>query len=109
MPRATLLPGLLVLLPGIGAAAAAPEPPAARRAELVSLVRQDCGACHGSTLKGGLGPSLLPAALAGKDTAQLGYVILHGRRGTAMPPWDRFVDESEALWIVEQLKQGFPR
>ena len=109
MPRASLLPAILLLLPGLGAAAAAAEPAAPRRAELVSLVRQDCGACHGSTLKGGLGPPLLPAALAAKDTAQLGYVILHGRRGTAMPPWDRFVNESEALWIVERLKQGFPQ
>ena len=109
MPRAPFLPALLLLFPGPGAAAAAPEPPAPRRAELVSLVRQDCGACHGSTLKGGLGPALLPEALSGKDAAQLGYVILHGRRGTAMPPWNRFLSESEALWIAEQLKQGFPK
>ena len=34
------------------------SPDAARRAELVTLVRQDCGSCHGLTLKGGLGPAL---------------------------------------------------
>lgn len=101
-----MLPVFLLLAPALGAAA---EPPAPRRAELVSLVRQDCGACHGYTLKGGLGPSLLPDALAGKDAGQLGYVILHGRRGTAMPPWARFLSEPEALWIAEQLKQGFPK
>ena len=86
----------------------AAEPDAARRAELVSLVRQDCGSCHGLTLKGGLGPSLEPAALAGKDAGALGFVILHGRPGTPMPPWRQFLSEAEARWIVERLMKGFP-
>jgi cytochrome c55X len=92
------------------AATAAPaEPAPARRAELLHLVRQDCGSCHGLTLKGGLGPSLEPAALAGKDADGLRVVILRGRPGTAMPPWGRFVSETEARWIVEQLQKGLPR
>jgi cytochrome c55X len=91
------------------AGAAAAEPPPARRAELVHLVRQDCGSCHGLTLKGGLGPSLEPAALAEKDAEALGFVILHGRRGTAMPPWRAHLSEAEARWIVEQLLKGFPK
>lgn len=87
----------------------AAEPPSpARRAALIDLVRQDCGSCHGLTLKGGLGPSLEPAALAGKDAAFLSYVILHGRRGTPMPPWREHLSEAEAQWIVEQLKRGLP-
>jgi len=85
------------------------QPPAPRRAELVELVRQDCGACHGLTLKGGLGPSLEPAALAGKDSQALSFVVLHGRRGTPMPPWRQFLSEDEARWIVEALKQGLPQ
>jgi cytochrome c55X len=91
------------------AAAAAAEPAPARRAELLHLVRQDCGACHGMTLKGGLGPSLEPAALAQKDAEVLSHVILHGRRGTPMPPWRAFLSESEVQWLVEQLKRGLPR
>jgi len=92
------------------AGADAPDAPAgARRAELVNMVRQDCGSCHGLTMKGGLGPALLPAALAEKDPEQLRFVVLHGRRGTAMPPWSRFLSEPEAAWIVEQLRQGLPR
>jgi cytochrome c55X len=101
------LAGSLALLAAAAAAAADPVP--ARRAELVELVRQDCGSCHGLTLKGGLGPSLEPAAMAGKDAAQLELVILHGRRGTPMPPWRGFLTESEARWIVEALKQGLPK
>lgn len=91
------------------AAAAAAQPAPERRAQLAGLVRQDCGSCHGLTLKGGLGPSLEPAALAHKDSEQLSFVILHGRRGTPMPPWSSFVSEAEARWIVEQLRKGLPR
>ena len=96
-----------LLLIASGAALAQPAP--ARRAELVEFVRQDCGACHGMTLKGGLGPSLEPAAVADKDSEQLGYIILHGRRGTPMPPWRGLLTEPEARWIVETLKQGLPK
>jgi cytochrome c55X len=99
------LGGCLVFLASI---AAAGEPPPARRAELVELVRQDCGACHGLTLKGGLGPSLEPAALAGKDAEQVLFVVLHGRRGTPMPPWRGLLTEDEARWIVEALQRGLP-
>jgi cytochrome c55X len=91
------------------AAAAAGDLPPVRRAELLHLVKQDCGSCHGMTMKGGLGPSLEPATLAQKDPEQMQFVILHGRRGTAMPPWSTFVSEAEARWIVEQLQQGLPR
>lgn len=87
-------------------AAAGGEPAPARQAALVDLVRHDCGACHGLTMKGGLGPSLEPSALAGKDAAWLGYVILEGRRGTPMPPWRGLLTEAEARWIAERLKQG---
>ncbi|MDX2370482.1 MAG: hypothetical protein QNK36_19105, partial [Colwellia sp.] len=29
-----------------------------RKAQLTHMVKQDCGSCHGMTLKGGLGPAL---------------------------------------------------
>jgi cytochrome c55X len=99
----------LLALPLAAAAEGGPGPVSGRQAELVSLVRQDCGSCHGMTLKGGLGPPLEPAALAGKDREQLSAVILHGRRGTPMPPWREHLSESDARWIVEQLQKGFPR
>lgn len=89
--------------------AAADDPAPARRAELLHMVKQDCGSCHGLTMKGGLGPSLEPTTLAQKDGEQMRFVILHGRRGTPMPPWSRFLSEAEARWIVEQLKKGLPQ
>lgn len=82
---------------------------AARRIELVTLVRQDCGSCHGLTLQGGLGPALLPETLEGKPPDHLKFVILQGRPGTAMPPWRRFLSDSDADWIVLKLRKGFPR
>jgi len=100
------LAGSLVFL--LSAAAVA-QPAPERRAELVELVRHDCGSCHGLTLKGGLGPSLEPSALAGKDSEFLSFVILHGPRGTPMPPWRGQLAEDEARWIVESLKRGLPK
>ena len=53
----------------IAAFAAAAEgkpvaPEAERARELIHIVRQDCGSCHGLTLAGGLGPALTPAVAA---------------------------------------------
>lgn len=93
-------------------AGAAAEPAevvdAARRGELVTLVRQDCGSCHGMTLKGGLGPALVPEVLKDKSADYLRLVILHGLPNTAMPPWKRFLNDAEAEWIVSNLQKGFP-
>lgn len=80
----------------------------ARTRELVRLVRQDCGSCHGLSLKGGLGPALLPAALQDKPEESLKATILMGRPGTAMPPWGRFLTEVEVDWILARLRAGFP-
>ncbi|MEW6688268.1 MAG: cytochrome c [Pseudomonadota bacterium] len=100
---------LLVALFAACATALAQAPQPARRAALDELVRQDCGSCHGLTMKGGLGPALDPQSLAGKDPEQMRHVILQGRRGTAMPPWREHLSEAEAGWIVEQLRRGLPK
>lgn len=77
-----------------------------RAAELVHLLRHDCGSCHGMTLKGGLGPALLPSTLAGKDDQALTDTIRGGAPGTPMPPWGFALTETEALWLVRLLKEG---
>ena len=66
----------------------------------------DCGSCHGMTMKGGLGPPLLPDALADKDSEGLAGIVLEGVPGTPMPPWKTELTQEEALWLVERLKQG---
>lgn len=79
-----------------------------RQQQLVLLVRNDCGSCHGLSLKGGLGTPLTPEALSDKPDQSLRETILRGRTGTAMPGWSDFMNESEAQWIVTHLKTGFP-
>jgi len=98
--------GAAALALTMAGAAHAGDPGPGREAELVRLVRQDCGSCHGMTLRGGLGPPLTPAALAERPDAMLAATIVHGRPGTAMPPWRPFLTEAEADWIVAQLKRG---
>lgn len=88
--------------------AAGPEPGSARQAELLNLVRQDCGSCHGLRLEGGLGLPLTPQALKDKSPEALKETILHGRGGTPMPPWEPFLTEAEAGWIVQMLLKGLP-
>lgn len=77
-------------------------------AETVHLVRQDCGSCHGMTLQGGLGTPLTREALAGQSVEALTVIILHGKHGTAMPPWKSLMSERQARWIAERLLEGFP-
>jgi cytochrome c55X len=96
----------LALMAIVGAALAAPS--AERQRELVRLVRQDCGACHGMTLQGGLGSPLLPLNLRDKPQEYLVATVLQGRPGTPMPPWRSMLDEDEAEWIVAHLASGFP-
>jgi len=75
---------------------------------LIRMVRQDCGSCHGMTLKGGLGSPLTPQALSEKPVESLIATILYGRPGTAMPGWKTMLSESDAQWIAGHLLDGFP-
>jgi len=85
------------------------SPDAARERQLIRMVRQDCGSCHGMRLAGGLGPALTRAALADKPVDALAAVIEHGRPGTPMPPWRSMLGDGEARWIAERLLAGFPQ
>ncbi len=97
---------LLLLLPG--PAVAEEAPPAERRTELLYLLRQDCGSCHGMTLAGGLGPALLPEALSDRTVEGLAEVIRAGIPGTPMPPWGFEITGEEARWLARKLKEGIP-
>lgn len=101
MPRWLLIVSALLIT-----SPSAAEIAAARQQELLYLLKQDCGSCHGMTLKGGLGPSLLPGALEGKPTELLVMTVLEGRAGTAMPPWKAMLNEGEAAWLVTQMQRG---
>jgi len=75
-----------------------------RARSLESLVRQDCGSCHGMTLKGGLGPDLLASRLSNVPSETLAAIILNGVPGTPMPAWRGLLSEEDALWIADYLK-----
>ena len=83
-------------------------PAVERQQELVRMVRQDCGSCHGLRLTGGLGPALTPEALADKPLESMVSTIYRGRPGTPMAPWSAMLSEQDALWIAQQLFAGFP-
>lgn len=98
--------GVLGVCVGCAYAQVTMEP--ARAKELVRMVRQDCGSCHGMRLTGGLGPALTPAALQHIPVTSLSATIFHGRAGTPMPPWRAMISSDEAEWIAQQLLAGFP-
>lgn len=100
MADAGLLAAILAASMSVTPAEIAPP----RQAELEHMVVQDCGSCHGLTMKGGLGTPITPEALAGRDREGLAAIILDGIPGTAMPPWRPLVSEAEALWIADWLK-----
>jgi len=79
---------------------------AERQNELLYFVKHDCGSCHGMTLKGGLGPALIPKTLSAKPKEFLVTTILEGRKNTAMPPWKSMLSRDDAVWITEQLQSG---
>ena len=74
--------------------------------EMSEFVRQDCGACHGLSLKGGLGKPLLKESLEHFDLETIEMVILDGIPDTAMPPWRGLLSEEQVKWIAKSLKEG---
>ncbi|HRY26797.1 MAG: cytochrome c [Geminicoccaceae bacterium] len=95
-----------VAIAGPAGSAAAAEPSLQRQDELIHLLRHDCGSCHGLTLKGGLGPPLLPDALADQPAESLVAIILDGVPGRPMPPWRGLLPEDEVVWLVGRLQEG---
>lgn len=87
----------------------APAALAQDEGRLAHMVKQDCGSCHGLTMKGGLGLPLTREALAGKPAETLAVIILDGIPGTAMPGWRPLLTGEEALWMANYLKRGMTR
>jgi len=77
-----------------------------RKSELHNLLLQDCGSCHGMTMKGGLGPALTPDVLKSKSREMITRTISNGRAGTPMPPWNTILTKQEINWIVNTLYKG---
>ena len=106
MSRTAFLSLVLALAASAAGAQGTPDPD--RAAQLVRMVRQDCGSCHGIQLTGGLGPALTQDAMRAIPQGSLAAVIYHGRPGTPMPGWKTMLSEADAAWIARQLQTGFP-
>jgi len=108
------LPALLLCSLLVPLAAQAEEhdlagaPDTERRAELETLLYQDCGSCHGMTLRGGLGPALPRDRMNAYSVEALSHLILKGVPGTAMPGWDALLSEADAHWLAEHLQSDTP-
>jgi len=85
--------------------AQAGEPPSSeRQAELETLLYQDCGSCHGMTLRGGLGPALPRDRMETLSTEALAHIIQYGIPGSAMPGWQALLSEADARWLADHLQ-----
>ena len=101
--HAAILAALLLIC-----ATSVAAPDAKRQAQLEHLLAQDCGACHGLHMTGGLGPDLTRATLAGKSRDSLIATVTQGRPGTAMPGWAPLLGPDDIRWLVDLLLQGYP-
>lgn len=95
-----LLAAPAILLGGEGSGQSVDE------SRLSNLVVQDCGSCHGLTLRGGLGPPLRPEDLEHLPAEAIAAIIREGIPGSAMPPWKPLLAPEEIQWISRQLKSG---
>ncbi|MCE8013769.1 cytochrome c [Halomonas daqingensis] len=75
-----------------------------RQTELEALLYQDCGSCHGMTLRGGLGPALPRDRMEGFSVEALAHIIQYGIPGSAMPGWKALLSDAEARWLAEHLR-----
>jgi len=99
---ASLLLAAGLFVPSVGAAESISSE---RKAALDHLLLHDCGSCHGLTMKGGLGPALTAERLAAFAEEDLIAVILEGRPGTPMPPWETELSHAEAAWLVRRMRE----
>ena len=74
--------------------------------ELMHLLKQDCGSCHGMRMKGGLGPELTKDKMQQLGVGGIYAVVKYGRPGTAMPPWSAILSDNEIEFIAKQLVDG---
>jgi cytochrome c55X len=77
-----------------------------RQKELARFVRQECGFCHGLRLTGGLGSPLTAETMKDRPAEIMVTIILRGIPGSAMPPWQPYLSEADAQWIVQALQEG---
>ncbi len=104
--RACSVITLIAVILGIAETSHAQKPDTERQQELRHLLKHDCGSCHGMRLTGGLGPALTSEVLREKSDELLRQTILHGRRGTPMPPFIGLLSSEDVDWLIENLRRN---
>lgn len=97
---------LAILLLVASSSCFAAEPSADKQAEIRTLLKNTCSACHGADLKGAIGPALKPETLGSKADEMLIDTIYNGRKGTMMSSWKASMNKDEIAWLVGILKSG---
>ena len=97
---------ILIISMIFSSVALAGTPDAARQQQLLRLLKQDCGSCHGMTLKGGLGPDIRAQRMSKLSCDAIVTTIAKGRPGTPMPPWEKLLSADDIEWLAQQLQLG---
>ncbi len=84
-------------------AALAGTPALVAAAGVQALYREHCGACHGESRLGGIGPALLPENLERLRKADAVKVIREGRVATQMPAFGDKLNADEAQQLAEWI------
>ena len=75
----------------------AAEPSAEKQTELRTMLKNMCSACHGTDLKGAMGPALKPETLSNKADEMLIDTIYNGRKGTMMSSWKASITRGRGM------------
>ena len=68
--------------------------------------RSFCQTCHGATLQGGMGSSLVDSALVKqKDVSSLFRIIKEGVRGKGMPAWGPSLDDGQIHALIAYISE----
>jgi mono/diheme cytochrome c family protein len=70
-----------------------------------TIFQQNCAACHGADLSGGVGKPLNAGSdAAAKSDAELLQIITNGVSGTAMPAWGSSLSEEEIAAVLAYIR-----
>lgn len=100
----------LVALIGLWREGSTIEPPAGEPSSVgEALFAEHCAACHGAAGEGGIGPALADSdSVAGANDTELADLILTGRSGTAMIPFEGRLSPEQVADIVQLLRTWQP-
>jgi cytochrome c553 len=75
----------------------------------VQIYKDNCAACHGPDMEGGIGPALKGNSLISESNEPaLVQIVNDGRETNGMPPFKEQLEEQEILDVVALLKDPSP-